>query len=355
MEDRPEPERPDYEPPTVLDLGDLESLTAAKQFGAKESVGQPDVGRLGHPAHHPCPSSSTRIHTVPCQTCQGNASDTAFELRVCQESGRGRRSMRRGGISGGRAPRVLSRSKKRFGGASPTTGCLSVGLTKPSTPSLLMPTPSVVVIRGPIDDRQAALSFLLAVLPLALPLFDLEPLHGAAVGLRQGGALLLLGPSGAGKSTTAAAFLARDCPFLADDVCALDPDGVLWPGPPLLATDRGDGRHFATYYDKSIWIPDSSQHEPTSVCATILLEPSPNAELSLTPLDARSAFTGILRHARSRRLLASLRQRTQFLVAATLARRPVLALAYDHGTHGPALLADTVIDRLGAIPMMAES
>jgi hypothetical protein len=41
MEDRPEPERPDYEPPTVLDLGDLESLTAAKQVGQKESVGQP--------------------------------------------------------------------------------------------------------------------------------------------------------------------------------------------------------------------------------------------------------------------------------------------------------------------------
>jgi hypothetical protein len=41
MDDHPEPERPDYEPPTVLDLGDLESLTATKQFGAKESVGNP--------------------------------------------------------------------------------------------------------------------------------------------------------------------------------------------------------------------------------------------------------------------------------------------------------------------------
>jgi hypothetical protein len=211
----------------------------------------------------------------------------------------------------------------------------------------LVPTPSVVVIRGPIDDRQAALSFLLAVLPLALPLFDLEPLHGAAVGLRQGGALLLLGPSGAGKSTTAAAFLARDCAFLADDVCALDPGGMLWPGPPLLATDRVDGRHFATYYDKTVWIPESSLHEPTSVRATILLEPSPKAALSLTRLDTRSAFTGILRHARSRRLLASRRQRTQFLVAAMLARLPVLALAYDQGTHGPPLLADSVIDHLG--------
>ena len=41
MEDRPEPDRPAYEPPTVYDLGDLESLTAAKDFGAKESVAQP--------------------------------------------------------------------------------------------------------------------------------------------------------------------------------------------------------------------------------------------------------------------------------------------------------------------------
>ncbi len=41
MEDRPEPERPAYEPPSVLDLGDLETLTAAKQFGQKESVGNP--------------------------------------------------------------------------------------------------------------------------------------------------------------------------------------------------------------------------------------------------------------------------------------------------------------------------
>jgi hypothetical protein len=41
MENRPEPERPAYEPPTVVDLGNLESLTAAKQDGHKESVGQP--------------------------------------------------------------------------------------------------------------------------------------------------------------------------------------------------------------------------------------------------------------------------------------------------------------------------
>jgi hypothetical protein len=41
MEDRPEPEPPAYEPPTVLDLGDLETLTGTKQFGAKESVANP--------------------------------------------------------------------------------------------------------------------------------------------------------------------------------------------------------------------------------------------------------------------------------------------------------------------------
>src|SRR3954454_20031401 len=42
---------------------------------------------------------------------------------------------------------------------------------------------SIGAVLGPANEREAALSFVLAVLPLSLPLFGLEPFHGAALEL----------------------------------------------------------------------------------------------------------------------------------------------------------------------------
>src|SRR4029453_14013537 len=86
---------------------------------------------------------------------------------------------------------------------------------------------------GPVRESLAPVSLVVAVLPLLLPAFGLEPLHGASVAL-SGGAVLILGAAGAGKSTTALSLVRAGGTFLADDVCALDAKGSLWPGPPLI-------------------------------------------------------------------------------------------------------------------------
>jgi SAM-dependent methyltransferase len=101
--------------------------------------------------------------------------------------------------------------------------------------SLLGPLPAA------ISDADAASAFIFSVLPLALPLFGLEPFHGSAVGV-QGGALLVLGAAGTGKSSTAAAMEAGGFDLLADDASAIDGKGHLWPGPPALNPRWGDAQ-----------------------------------------------------------------------------------------------------------------
>ena len=53
----------------------------------------------------------------------------------------------------------------------------------------VLPRPRAEATVGPISEADAASAFIFSVLPLALPLFGLEPFHGSAVGV-QGGALL---------------------------------------------------------------------------------------------------------------------------------------------------------------------
>jgi energy-coupling factor transporter ATP-binding protein EcfA2 len=70
-----------------------------------------------------------------------------------------------------------------------------------------------------------------AVFTLATRGMDLVPLHGACVG-RRGRGLLLLGSSGSGKSTLALNSLLNGLDFLAEDAVFVRPDGLLATGVP---------------------------------------------------------------------------------------------------------------------------
>jgi hypothetical protein len=89
----------------------------------------------------------------------------------------------------------------------------------------------------------------------ALPLFALEPFHRAGLEMADGRALLCSVPPGAGKSTTAAALSARELSYLAEDVCAIDDTGHLWPGAPLARLEAAtwDEVPIAEYDGKSVF------------------------------------------------------------------------------------------------------
>ena len=74
----------------------------------------------------------------------------------------------------------------------------------------MLPAPIVNVTYDKVSELESALAFLLSVLPLSLPFFDLEPLHGSAVDM-YGEGVLLLGDSGSGKSSTAAQLESLGC------------------------------------------------------------------------------------------------------------------------------------------------
>jgi len=59
-----------------------------------------------------------------------------------------------------------------------------------------------------------------------------------------GRVVLCMGPSGIGKSTLAAAFAQRRYQLFADDVCPIDPDGLLHPGAATIKLWDQSARHF---------------------------------------------------------------------------------------------------------------
>lgn len=217
------------------------------------------------------------------------------------------------------------------------------------------PGPFVSVTLGPASEQEAALSFVLAVLPLALPLFGLEPFHGAALELSRGSALLVLGSPEAGKSTTAAALLARGLGFLADDACAIDADGLLWPGPPLLsARSFREGHHlFASYDGKSVVAIPGHDGAPRPVAASAALRPAPGASLEVRSLTGRDAIVALLEQVRSPWVMPERRQRPQFHAAATLARHPVGIVSYEPGRHSPEEVAEAVLTWANSSPNLS--
>lgn len=207
----------------------------------------------------------------------------------------------------------------------------------------VFPAPHAEIIRGAITEQETSLAFVLSVLPLALPLFDLEPLHGAAVASDEG-ATLILGASGAGKSTLAAELVSRGFPFLADDACAIDEVGALQPGPPLLQSRTGcaNGDLVATYNGKTVVAPSSYGTKPVPIARVLVLAPDTGATLAVRRLDQRETFTAILRHFRAPGVLRERRRNRQLQVVSRLARVPVAALSYDAGHHTAGQVADAI-------------
>jgi hypothetical protein len=196
---------------------------------------------------------------------------------------------------------------------------------------------------GPVSERLTAVSLVVAVLPLLLPAFGLEPLHGASVAL-SGGAVLILGAAGAGKSTTALSLLRAGGTFLADDVCALDANGSLWPGPPLIGA-LGDGSGvviFEDYYGKTIRVPERHDPSPHDVATVVILAPSPGAPLQVQPITGAQAFEELVSHVRAPSVLPEIRRQHQLERIAIMARKPVRRLSYDRADHSPEAVASAI-------------
>lgn len=202
----------------------------------------------------------------------------------------------------------------------------------------------VRVTLGAVSEEEALVCFLLSVVPLALPLFDLEPLHGSAVRCGEE-ALLLLGASRAGKSSLAASLSRLGYGFLTDDACALDASGLLWPGPPLVALRNGDAERgiVGRYTDKTVALAPNHNPEPLRAARTVILQPGSGTSLAIRPVPAREAFAALLKHVRAPGVLSARRRELQLRVVARMADLPVGVLTYEPGRHSPDQTA-TVID-----------
>ena len=174
------------------------------------------------------------------------------------------------------------------------------------------------------------MGFVLSVLPLALPLFDMEPLHGSCVTLGDG-ALLLLGPRGAGKSSLAAALDSAGFGLLTDDACAIDGSGQLWPGPPILNPRWRDARQqvIGTYNGKSIRETRAHSPKPRTVTGVLSLVPQNGADPRVRGLSAGETLASVLGNVRGVDVLTIRRRALQLKVAALLSRVPGGQVGYD--------------------------
>jgi hypothetical protein len=198
---------------------------------------------------------------------------------------------------------------------------------------------------------EASVGFLLSVLPLALPLFAIEPLHGSSVAVN-GSAILLLGPQGTGKSSVAAALEPLGFGLLTDDTCAIDRRGRLWPGPPILNPRWGDAQQpvIGKYNRKSLRAPLAHSPEPRPVAAVLSLTQRPVSTPTIRDLSTTDTFRHILGNVRAPDVLAARRQLLQLKVAAMLSPLPSATVGYDPGARGFDQVAEAVagwVSRLG--------
>lgn len=137
--------------------------------------------------------------------------------------------------------------------------------------------PDQHTIRAAPRDVEGARVIVDYLLPqvLSFPLIDLglEPLHAAAVDIRDAGAIGFLGNSGAGKSSLAAACLAHGHHLLTDDLLAVVRTEAGWlvqPGPPQLKllpatarafrSDRGSSRAMNPFTRKRVFDISAAEH-----------------------------------------------------------------------------------------------
>ena len=193
------------------------------------------------------------------------------------------------------------------------------------------------------EAEKASLFFLMGVLPLALPRFKLTPLHGAAFSPDGKSASIVMGDSGMGKTTTLARNIARGASFLADDACAIDDRGMLWPAPPCWASrdEPSTSRH--DYLGKAVHLVDHVLPGPIDVSSAIVLRPERGAELGVERLSAHESMLAVIRNQRSPWLFTSRTEQARRLTAtAAIASRPVGVARFDQGVHTPDELGDAI-------------
>ncbi len=169
-------------------------------------------------------------------------------------------------------------------------------------------------------------------------------MHGSAVTALRGGALLILGVSGAGKSTTAAELVAGGRELITDDACAIDSDGLIWPGAPLLRAASRDGswQSRGTFEGKPAQELPKAVDTPLHPAAVVALERCVGGDLSVRSMRPAEALVSILSHVRAPWLLTERRRQLQLSTAASLARGPVARVEYDPRRHDPASVAEAV-------------
>lgn len=210
---------------------------------------------------------------------------------------------------------------------------------------VLEPEPHAEATIGPIPVQEAAVGFVFSVLPLALPLFDLEPLHGSSVAVGEG-AMLLLGPRGAGKSSLAAALESVGFGLLSDDACAIDGTGQLWPGPPFLNPRWGDAHQpvIGSYNGKDVRAPSGHRPEPRAVAGVLSLVPAQGIDLGVRTLAPAEALLEILANIRAPDVFVERRRGLQLSVAALLSGRAAGTISYDPQRHRFDQVADAVAE-----------
>ena len=206
----------------------------------------------------------------------------------------------------------------------------------------------VHVVRDGIDASEAARGFLFSVLPAALPLFGMEPLHGSAIEIG-GGAFMMLGATGSGKSSIAAGFGSLGFAILSDDACALDADAHLWPGPPLV-NPRWRGSELAVvgdYNGKVIRACAPGTRKPHELTGVVLVKPYEAADLGVRDLTSAEAFPEVLANVRLPGVLAGLRRSTQLRIVSAVASRHCAEVRFDPIRHEPDAIASALIARTG--------
>jgi len=199
-----------------------------------------------------------------------------------------------------------------------------------------------------------ACSLVMSVIPLALPLFDLEPLHGSAVRI-DGSLLAVLGGSEAGKTTTAAHLVVRGHALAADDACAFDAHGNLWPGPPFLglrdhALARTLPGQVVTEYDAKLVVePERVVTEPAPVDAVVVLAPGADtSDIRVRVVEPRDATKVLFAQVRSPGTFTERRRPLQLATVAHLATKPVAVVEFTKGRHAGGAVAAAVEHWVGA-------
>ena len=190
---------------------------------------------------------------------------------------------------------------------------------------------------------KASVFVLLGFVPLLLPRFELAPLHGAAFSRDGSHADLVLGHTWSGKTSTLATFLARGAEFVADDACAIDDGGRVWPGPAIWATRNEQPSDLPDYNGKAVLVAERPAQSTLDVGSTLILEPTDGVDFTLEELRGTEALVAVLGQSRSPWLFTSPDDQARRLRAAqTVASRPVARIRYDQARFTPDTLCDAL-------------